>query len=290
MKRKFFLAQPDTDLKNIPTTYDHDITEDEAKKKLKKTRKAISAIQDKMYAYDKYSVLICFQGMDTSGKDSMIREVFKGFNARGVVVNSFKTPSEKELDHDYMWRHYVALPEKGKFTIFNRSHYENVLITKVHPEYILNEKLPQIQTVDDITDAFWEERYKTFNTFETHWAKNGVIVLKFFLHLSKEEQRKRLLRRLEKEKHNWKFSPGDLEERKSWSLYSECYENILQKTSTPEAPWYIIPSDSKKIARYLVAEIILETLQEYKDISYPELDEKIQSRISLYKKQLLSEL
>ena len=290
MKRKKFKANSDTLLQNISTHYEGNISEEEAQKELKKNRKQVSDIQDKMYAYDKYSVLICFQGMDTSGKDSLIREVFKGFNARGVVVHSFKTPSDKELQHDYMWRHYVALPEKGKFNVFNRSHYENVLITRVHPEFLLNEKIPTITHVDDITEEFWEERYASFNAFEKHWVRNGVIVLKFFLHISKQEQKERLLRRLEEDKHNWKFSPGDLEERKSWDLYMTYYEKMLQKTSTDHAPWYIIPSDSKKIARYLVSEIILDKLKEYPDIAYPELDEEIQKRISHYKKQLEGEI
>lgn len=285
-----FLADKNSKLADFCTRLENAPDEQSAVKKLKKIRKEISDIQDKMYAFDKYSVLICFQGMDTAGKDSLIREVFKSFNARGVVVHSFKTPSEKELQHDYMWRHYIALPEKGKFSVYNRSHYENVLVTQVHPEYILNEQLPRITKVEDINEAFWEERYETFNHFEKHWAQNGIIILKFFLNLSKEEQRQRLLRRLEEEKHNWKFSPGDLAERQLWDRYMESYEKMLQHTSKKHAPWYVVPADSKEVCRYIVADIILETLKEYKDISYPELDEDIQNRISLYKKQLESEL
>ncbi len=290
MKRKVFLAKENSKLSDFSTLLESAPDDQLAVKKLKKIRKQISDIQDKMYAYDKYSVLICFQGMDTAGKDSLIREVFKSFNARGVVVHSFKTPSEKELQHDYMWRHYMALPEKGKFSVYNRSHYENVLVTQVHPEYILNEQLPGITKTEDIDEAFWNERYETFNQFEKHWAQNGIIILKFFLNLSKGEQKQRLLRRLEEDKHNWKFSPGDLAERQLWDRYMESYEKMLQKTSTKHAPWYVIPADSKEVCRYIVADIILETLKEYKDISYPELDEDIQNRISLYKKQLESEV
>ncbi len=290
MKRKVFLAKENSKLSDFSTLLENAPDDQLAVKKLKKIRKQISDIQDKMYAYDKYSVLICFQGMDTAGKDSLIREVFKSFNARGVVVHSFKTPSEKELQHDYMWRHYMALPEKGKFSVYNRSHYENVLVTQVHPEYILNEQLPGITKTEDIDEAFWNERYETFNQFEKHWAQNGIIILKFFLNLSKGEQKQRLLRRLEEDKHNWKFSPGDLAERQLWDRYMESYEKMLQKTSTKHAPWYVIPADSKEVCRYIVADIILETLKEYKDISYPELDEDIQNRISLYKKQLESEV
>lgn len=290
MKRKVFLAKENSKLSDFSTLLESAPDDQLAVKKLKKIRKQISDIQDKMYAYDKYSVLICFQGMDTAGKDSLIREVFKSFNARGVVVHSFKTPSEKELQHDYMWRHYMALPEKGKFSVYNRSHYENVLVTQVHPEYILNEQLPGITKTEDIDESFWNERYETFNQFEKHWAQNGIIILKFFLNLSKGEQKQRLLRRLEEDKHNWKFSPGDLAERQLWDRYMESYEKMLQKTSTKHAPWYVIPADSKEVCRYIVADIILETLKEYKDISYPELDEDIQNRISLYKKQLESEV
>lgn len=162
----------------------------------------MSKLQDKMYAHNRYGVLICLQGIDTAGKDSLIRKVFKEFNARGVVLQSFKTPNSSELEHDFLWRHYIALPEKGKFAVFNRTHYENVLVTRVHPEYILNERMPGIEKVDDITPAFWDNRFESINAFEKYVASNGIIILKFFLHLSKEEQRQRSLRRLEIEKHN----------------------------------------------------------------------------------------
>ncbi|WP_448607026.1 PPK2 family polyphosphate kinase [Paenimyroides ceti] len=283
---KQFLAKEDFSLSDFHTLLKDSGTIEEAKAELKKVRKKISDIQDKMYASNRYSVLICFQGMDTAGKDSLIREVFKNINARGVVVYSFKTPSAKELQHDYLWRHYIALPEKGKFSVFNRSHYENVLITKVHPEIILNERIPQIKTTDDIDDTFWNNRYESINHFEKHLAENGVIILKFFLNLSKEEQRKRLLRRLEKPKHNWKFSPGDLSERQLWDQYMQAYEALLKKTSKTNAPWYVIPSDVKEIQRLLVARIIYKTLKQYEDIEYPEADEEIQSKIKVYKEAL----
>ncbi|RYZ81126.1 MAG: polyphosphate kinase 2 family protein, partial [Proteobacteria bacterium] len=184
-------------LSALPTKIETHALEETLEGELAEIREKLSKLQDKMYAHNKYSVLICFQGMDTSGKDSLIREVFKEINPRGVVVHSFKTPGEVELEHDYLWRHYIALPERGKIGIFNRSHYENVLVTRVHPEYILNENLPGIESVNDITDEFWDDRLKQIKNFEKHLASNGVIVLKFFLHLSKEEQRQRLLRRLE---------------------------------------------------------------------------------------------
>lgn len=269
-----------------PTDVRPDITEEEAIEGLKKVRKQIAKIQDVIYAHNRYAVLICFQGMDTAGKDSLIREVFQKFNARGVVVHSFKTPTSKELQHDYLWRHAVALPEKGKFGVFNRTHYENVLVTRVHPEYILHENIPGIDTVKDIPKDFWKIRYDQINAFEQHVVNNGTIVFKFFLHLSKDEQKNRLLRRLEQEKHNWKFSPGDLKERELWDQYMTCYEEAIQHTSKKHAPWYIIPSDNKAISRYLVAKIILEKLKKYKDIQYPEMPPEIEQHKAAYKREL----
>lgn len=276
------------ELQNYPTHLDN-IKPHDAKTHLKEVRKEIAKIQEVMYAHNKYAVLICLQGMDTAGKDSLIREVFKDFNARGVVVQSFKTPSQRELQHDYLWRHYVLLPERGKFTVFNRTHYENVLVTRVHPEYILNENIPGISEVKDIPANFWKNRYKQINNFEKHIQANGVIILKFYLHLSKDEQKNRLLRRLEKENHNWKFSPGDLKERSRWDEYMKYYEEAIQYTSRPYAPWYIIPADNKEISRYMVAQIVLEEMKKYKDIAYPELPPDIEKHIELYKEELANE-
>jgi PPK2 family polyphosphate:nucleotide phosphotransferase len=273
-------------LSKISTLLDIDADEETKEKKLDKVQAKLSDLQDVMYSHNKYGVLICLQGMDTSGKDSLIREVFKEFNPRGVVVHSFKTPNSTELEHDYLWRHYIALPEKGKFAIFNRTHYENVLVTRVHPEYILGENLPGINSVDDITPQFWENRIEQINNFEKHIAENGTIVMKFFLHLSKEEQRQRLLRRLEEGKHNWKFSPGDLKEREHWDEYQQYYEEAINKTSTDYAPWYVIPADDKEMARYIVAKIIWEEMQKHTDIKEPELDDKIKANIEMYKKEL----
>lgn len=264
-------------------------TEDKLKKRLRDTRDKLSKLQDVFYAHNKYSVLICFQGMDTAGKDSLIREVFQDFNSRGVVVHSFKTPSFKELQHDYLWRHYIALPDRGKFGVFNRTHYENVLVTRVHPEYILNENLPGINSVEDIDEKFWESRFEQINNFEKHLVANGTIIFKFFLHLSKEEQKHRLLRRLIREDKNWKFSPGDLDERKLWDQYQDCYEQAINKTSTKDAPWYIIPSDNKKAARTIVADILYDELKEIKEVKYPTLDPSIKSQIEQYKNILNAE-
>ena len=261
----------------------------ELEQELDEVSKKIAAIQNAMYAHGKYAALICIQGMDTAGKDSLIREVFKNFNARGVVVHSFKTPTSLELGHDYLWRHYIALPARGKVGVFNRTHYENVLVTRVHPEYILNENIPGIHDVSDIDEAFWEKRFEQINNFEKHIADNGTIIFKFFLHLSKEEQKHRLLRRLNKPNKNWKFSAGDLKERALWDQYQQCYEDAINKTSKFHAPWYVIPADDKPTARLILANILLEKLSSYKDIEEPELDEKTKSNIDAYRKQLESE-
>ena len=273
-------------LQDFPTEIETTLKDKEKEKMLDEVQQPLSELQDVMYAHNRYGVLICLQGMDTSGKDSLIREVFKEFNPRGVVVHSFKTPNSTELEHDYLWRHYLALPEKGKFAVFNRTHYENVLVTRVHPEYILNENLPGIEKVENITPEFWENRFEQINNFEKHITQNGTIVLKFFFYMSKEEQRKRLLRRLEEEEHHWKFSPGDLKERERWDDYMKYYEEAINKTSKPHAPWYVIPADDKEMARYMVGRIIWEEMQKYTDIKEPALDEKVKLNFAEYKKQL----
>ncbi len=259
--------------------------DEKARKKLKKIRKEISKLQDTMYAEGKYAVLICLQGMDTSGKDSLIKEVFKNVNAQGVEVHSFKVPTELELKHDYLWRHYIALPAKGKIGVFNRTHYENVLVTRVHPEYIFGENIPSVKSVADLNADFYNNRMEEINNFEKNIANNGTIILKFFLNLSKEEQKNRLLRRLRLKEKNWKFSPGDLKERKLWDKYQFCYEDLLNKTSTENAPWFVIPADDKSTARLIVAQTILNTLEQY-NFMEPELPEKYKIEIENYKKQL----
>jgi len=276
-------------LKNIPTHINLGATEDELEAELEDVRKKLGKFQDVMYAHGKYGVLICLQGMDTAGKDSLIREVFKDLNTRGIVVHSFKVPTELERNHDYLWRHYLALPERGKFAVFNRTHYENVLVTRVHPEYILGENIPGINTVDDVNEAFWHHRFEQINNFEKHLAQNGTIIFKFYLHLSKEEQRQRLLRRIELREKNWKFSPGDIKERQLWERYQECYEDAINRTSTPYAPWFIVPADDKEAARVIVADILYDELKEYKDVDEPKLDEETMAKLTLYKQQLEAE-
>jgi PPK2 family polyphosphate:nucleotide phosphotransferase len=281
-----FKVNSTIELSKIPTNLYSSADEEEKEEKLLEVQKKLSKKQDAMYAHNRYGILICLQGMDTSGKDSLIREVFKEFNPRGVVVHSFKTPNSTELEHDYLWRHYLALPEKGKFAVFNRTHYENVLVTRVHPEYILGENLPGIEKVEDIAPAFWENRFEQINNFEKHIAQNGTVVLKFYFHMSKEEQRKRLLNRLENAEDNWKFSTGDLKERERWDDYMKYYEEAINKTAKGHAPWYIIPADDKEMARYIVAKIIWEEMQKLTDIKEPELDVKVKANIEEYKRQL----
>ncbi len=276
-------------ISELPTTVDLDASKEELEDELRSTRKKLGKLQDTLYAHGKYAVLVCLQGMDTAGKDSLIREVFKDFNARGVVVHSFKVPTELERKHDYLWRHYIALPARGKFGVFNRTHYENVLVTRVHPNYILGEFLPDIHSVEDIDDSFWDKRFEQINAFEKTLVQNGTLIFKFFLNLSKEEQKYRLIRRLNKPEKNWKFSPGDLDERKLWDEYQRCYEDIMNRTSKPYAPWYNIPADSKPAARLAVATILLEELKKYEDIKEPELDSEVKAKISEYKQQLENE-
>lgn len=279
----------EVNLKNLPTNNDLGADEKELKKKLENIREELGDFQDTLYAHGKYSVLVCLQGMDTAGKDSLIREVFKDFNVRGVEVHSFKVPTERELKHDYLWRHYLVLPARGKFGVFNRTHYENVLVTRVHPEYILGENIPGIHSVEDINEQFWNKRFDQINAFEKHLADNGTLIFKFFLNLSKEEQRQRLLRRLRLKRKNWKFSPSDLKERRLWEKYQECYQDAINRTSKPHAPWFVIPADNKKSARVIVASILLKMLKEYSDIEEPELDDKIKANLESYKKELENE-
>lgn len=286
---KDFKVTNPVDLSKIPTKHDLDASEKKIEKELEEVREELGEFQDTIYAHDKYAVLICLQGMDTAGKDSLIREVFKDFNTRGIVVHSFKVPTDLELGHDYLWRHYIALPQRGKFGVFNRTHYENVLVTRVHPEYIMGEKIPGINSVSDITDEFWDKRFEQIRNFEKHIAENGTLIYKFYLHLSKEEQKNRLLRRLEKKDKNWKFSSGDLKERKLWDQYQSCYQDAINRTSTPHAPWYVIPADDKPVARYIAAKILYDTLTKYTNIQEPELDDKTKANLEMYKEQLENE-
>ena len=276
-------------LSNLPSRIDLETGDDEVKDELRKIRRKLGKLQDTLYTHGKYSILVCLQGMDTSGKDSLIREVFKDFNARGVEVMSFKVPTELELKHDYLWRHYLALPARGKFGVHNRTHYENVLVTRVHLNYILGEKLPNIHSIEDVNDAFWDKRFEQINNFEKHLAENGTVIFKFFMNLSKDEQKRRLVRRLDLKHKNWKFSAGDLKERKLWDKYMECYEDAINRTSKAHAPWFNIPADNKPVARLTVATILYNTLKAYEDIKEPELDAKTKANIEVYRQELNNE-
>ncbi len=284
-----FKVSSQINISELPTTYNLGESKKKVEKELREISENLAEIQNTMYAHGKYAVLFCIQGMDTAGKDSLIREVFKEFNVRGIVAHSFKKPTDLELKHDFLWRHHKALPARGKFGIFNRTHYENVLVTRVHPEYLLNENMPHINSVDDVDEAFWEKRFNKISNFEKHISDNGTIIFKFFLNISKEEQKNRLLRRLNRPEKNWKFSAGDLKERKLWDDYQACYEDAINKTSKFHAPWYNIPADDKPTARYIVAKILYDTLKEYSDIKEPELPVKEKANIDSYKEQLNNE-
>jgi PPK2 family polyphosphate:nucleotide phosphotransferase len=276
-------------LKKYDTNYNPaGITKEQGEALLQESILKLSALQDKLYAYNKYSILIIFQAMDAAGKDGAIRHVMSGLNPQGVNVSSFKTPSSKELDHDFFWRHYNVLPSRGEIGIFNRSHYENVLVTRVHPEYIITENLPNIKSVKDIDAAFWQQRMKQINRFEKNIVDNGTIVLKFFLHLSKEEQKRRFLERIDNPQKNWKFSVADLKERAHWDAYMSAYEAVLSKTSKEEAPWFVIPADNKWSARLAIIETVIHEFEQL-HIHYPLLNKLQKAALLQAKDALLKE-
>ncbi len=254
-------------------------SKDEYKQMLSENVEVLSSLQNLLYASNKYSVLLIFQSMDAAGKDSAIKHVMSGINPQGCQVSSFKHPSEGELEHDFLWREVSNLPERGKIGIFNRSHYEEVLIVRVHPEILESEGL------EFNSKTVWKERYDSIRDMENHLHRNGTIILKFFLHISKEEQRKRFLKRIDDPKKNWKFSTADIEERKFWKQYVEAYEDCLTATSTKDAPWYVIPADDKENTHLIVSKIILDTLRELK-MSYPKLDEKRKQELKSIRKLL----
>ena len=283
-----FKISPDksVNLKEYSTNESGGFDKKSAKDEIKGNIKELKQIQRVFYADDRYSLLIVLQASDTAGKDGVIRHVMSGINPQGCRVHSFKTPSKEELDHDYLWRHYKELPERGMIEIFNRSHYENVLVTKVNPKFILNESLPGINSVDKIDESFWENRYEQINNFEKHLHQNGTYILKFFLHVSKDEQKERLLSRLDNPDKNWKFNSADLLAREQWTEYQDAYAEMLEKTSKEHAPWYVIPADKKFFARVAVGNIILEKFQSL-NLEFPRGEsDKILERA---RKQLLSE-
>lgn len=248
----------------------------------------LSAIQDTLYAHNQHGLLVIFQAMDTAGKDGAIKHIMSGLNPQGVTVTSFKQPSSQELSHDFLWRHYKALPPRGQIGIHNRSHYENVLVSKVHPSILLNEQLPHVQRVEDATEEFWQRRYKMIRQFESIVTRTGTHIIKFYLHLSKEEQRQRLLARIDDPSKNWKFSPADVRERRYWDDYINAYEQAIAATSTQRAPWYIIPADDKWYARLAMAAIIYRYARDL-NLSYPTLDKGAMEQLAAARAQLLAE-
>lgn len=237
---------------------------------LKKSTEELSRLQDVLYADDRYSLLVIFQAMDAAGKDGAIKYVMSGVNPQGCQVFSFKHPSSEELDHDFLWRTTRQLPERGRIGIFNRSYYEEVLIVRVHPEILKGQRLPDgIASDGDI----WEERYRSINGLEKHLHCNGTRIVKFFLHISKDEQRRRFIKRIDEDEKNWKFSIDDMKERKFWDKYMEAYEDCLSATSSADAPWYVVPADDKDNARLIISAVLLEMMKDLK-MSYPKADAK----------------
>jgi PPK2 family polyphosphate:nucleotide phosphotransferase len=249
---------------------------------LKEQVEELSSLQRLHYASDRYSLLLIFQAMDAAGKDGTIQHVMSGINPQGCQVFSFNPPSAKELDHDFLWRTSQCLPERGQIGIFNRSYYEEVLIVRVHPEILQSQKLP-----DDLLEkkTIWEDRYRSIVDLEKHLYHNGTRIIKFFLHLSKEEQRQRFLTRIDELEKNWKFSVADIEERKFWDQYMQAYEVCLSATSTKNAPWYVVPADDKENARLIISEIIIDTFKAL-NMSYPETSSKREQELLLIRKQL----
>lgn len=258
------------------------------KKEIKKIIKNIDYYQNILNAENKQSLLIILQGIDAAGKDSSIRAIMTGVNPQGVNVSSFKTPSSLEYEHDYLWRHIIKMPERGKIEIFNRSHYENVLVCKVHPEFILNEKIPTINSVKDINDGFFEKRYEEIKNFENRMFNNGTRIIKFFLNISKDEQKKRFIKRINEKEKNWKFSASDLKERKFWNEYQKAFAMAFEKTSTENCPWFIVPFDNKSYGQLIMAYIINETLKSMNP-KYPEVNKQEKEALKIAYQDLLNE-
>ena len=244
----------------------------------------LSQLQEKLYAQDRWGMLLIFQGMDAAGKDGVIKHVMSGVNPQGCDVWSFKTPSNEELDHDYLWRTHKLVPERGKIGIFNRSYYEEALVVRVHPEVLQREKLPS----SEVTKKIWEERFEDINAFEKYLVRNGILVLKFFLHLSKKEQKKRFLERLEDSTKNWKFEAADIKERGFWKDYQNAYEAMIQNTATKRAPWYVVPADNKWFTRVVVAFAIVTALNEL-DLEFPDVQKSKRKELAKIRESLLHE-
>jgi PPK2 family polyphosphate:nucleotide phosphotransferase len=273
-------------LKDYDTADTINLKKEETEAELKELIKKTAELQSALYADNRYALLILFQAMDAGGKDSAIAHTLSGLNPQGCEVYSFKQPSTEELDHDFLWRHYKALPEFGRIGVHNRSHYENVLVTKVHPELLFKEKLPGINSVKDIKKKFWENRYESIRHFEKHLTENGTIIIKFFLHVSKDEQKERFLERIDDPEKNWKFSAADIYERGFWDDYMDAYQEAIKQTATEKCPWYVIPADKKWVTRTAISNIILDTLKEL-DLKYPVLPKEEKEKLEEAKKLLM---
>jgi PPK2 family polyphosphate:nucleotide phosphotransferase len=259
-------------------------SQEHAEELLAKGVARMAELQDKLYAQDRWGLLLIFQAMDAAGKDGAIKHVMSGVNPQGCQVYSFKTPSAEELDHDYLWRNMKCLPERGRIGIFNRSYYEEVLIVRVHPEILANERLP----APLVTKNIWKERFQDIRAFERYLSRNGLVIRKFFLNLSRAEQKKRFLDRLQQPEKNWKFSATDLQERERWHHYMDAYEEMIAHTSTPEAPWFVIPADNKWFTRLAVAAAIVDTLDGL-GLAYPEVDARKRKELQAARKLLLGD-
>jgi len=281
-----FLIKGKFSIKKTATEYKGKLTKEEGEQLLVAEKEKLRELQEKLYADGSQSLLVILQAMDAAGKDSLIEHVFGGVNPQGCNVTSFKAPSTKEYSHDFLWRHYLALPQKGMIGIFNRSHYESVLVCKVHPEYNLSEKT--WSSVKDFDAKFWENRYESIRNFEKHLSQNGTTVVKIFLNVSKDEQKKRLLDRINEQEKNWKFSAGDLPERALFPEYMDAYEAAINETSKDYAPWYVLPADNKWFARVAAIQIIIDTLEKM-NLKYPQLGEKEKKELAEAKKTLESE-
>jgi len=242
-------------------------SKEEAEGLLQRGIAELSELQEKLYAQDKWALLLIFQAMDAAGKDGTIKHVMSGVNPQGCDVHSFKTPSAQELDHDFLWRSNLALPERGRIGIFNRSYYEETLVVRVHPKFLEKQKLPE----ELVSKEIWRERFEDINHYERYLTRNGVVIRKFFLHVSKEEQKRRFLSRLEEKQKNWKFSMADAAEREHWGDYMRAYEQTIRHTATPHAPWYVVPADNKWFTRLVVADAIVDTLKSL-NLAFPKVD------------------
>ena len=271
-------------LKHFSTHDKGGLDKEKGEKILEANRKRLNDFQEKLYAQDRWSVLLIFQGMDAAGKDTAIKSVFEGVNPQGCEVTAFKQPSTKELDHDFLWRSMIALPERGRIGIFNRSHYEECLVVRVHPEILAKQKIPPKLVTKDI----WRDRFEDISAMERYIARNGTVILKFFLNVSREEQRERFLERLEDPAKNWKFSLADIGERKLWDKYQAAYQDLIRHTSTKHAPWHIVPADHKWFARVVIGSAIVSALDRL-DLHFPKVDKADRSEFKQVREALLAE-